>query len=114
MDEEAEKAAAPKVKQVLPADGWHAVFASSSGLMHTARLVCWALVDTTGREDMVEVYPWSEQSVIGMAVIDGYGVQLVCHESGFLGYTESVADLEHFDEAAESYARRMKKQSEKN
>ena len=108
MEEAQERARAPKVRQVLPADGWYAGFSTGSGKLYTRRLVCWALVDTPGRDDVSEVHPWSEQTVTGMVVEDGYAVQVAFVDSGFLGYTEAADDTEGFEEMAASYVRRMK------
>lgn len=108
MDEAQERERAPKVRQLLTADGWYAVFSTTAGKIYTRRLVCWALVDTTGRDDVSEVHPWSDQTVAGMVVEDGYAVQVTFVDPGFLGYTESADDTEGFEEMAESYVRRMK------
>lgn len=62
-----------QVKQIIPAEGWRAVYKEDDGSLFVQPLCCWAVVDENG-----------DTSVVGM---DASDMVEACDEaSNFLGY----------------------------
>ena len=109
MDEARERARAPKVRQFLPADGWHAVMATMEGQVETTPLIGWALVDQEGDCDFGEMIPWSGQAVVGVFLDGGRYPEVVSGLDFFLGYVRSEDQAVRFAEEAMKYAKNMQK-----
>ena len=61
-----------KINQIVPADGWTAVFSSNNESKTSERLVCWALTDTG--------------TVHGMVATKGNAPDLAENRDNFLEY----------------------------
>lgn len=109
-----------RVRQIMPADGWSAVWAGDDGVPWSMPLVCWALVDLSawdeledGRPDLWSAVGMSNESIIGMTTgADGYVD--TCEEGGnFLGYLADGEDIEAlWGEQSRQYAERQAKKRE--
>lgn len=111
MDEEMERARAPKVKQLLPADGWLAAMASMEGRVTTTPLIGWALVEQQDEDaDLGEVLPWSGQAVVGVYLDGGRYPEVPTRYDFFLGYARSEDEAQRFAGDAMAYAEKMKKE----
>lgn len=102
----------PRVLQVLPADGWSAVWADDDGKPWSDRLVCWALVAFVEHKDAPgDFWPavsGSRQAVVGMTTgLDGW-VDNPEGGDNFLGYSALGESLDCWNEQAASYAERKK------
>lgn len=110
---ERQKARAPKIVQLLPADGWQAVHCQD-GKPFTSPLLCWALLQTPDARDdddaeFGEVFPWGEQAIVGITAMRDGEIVAAMSDSNFLGYLEADGDLSIFDEDAREYAERRKR-----
>lgn len=112
MEEAQERARAPKVRQLLPADGWLAATASMEGEVATTPLIGWALVEHEGEDaDFGEMLPWSGQAVVGVYLDGGRFPDVPTRYEFFLGYARSEDEaVERFAAEAKEYAERMRKE----
>jgi len=82
------------IKQILPAEGWYALYEQKSGGYCKSLLSCWALVqrkDPSGKvRDMVE----------GMASVE-YGIESAEASDNFDGYCHE-SELDHYPEAKDA------------
>jgi hypothetical protein len=111
MNPERMKRQAARVIQLLPADGWRAVYAGKDGKPWADRLVCWALVatpDGNNDRDFGEVLPWSEQAVVGLVADSDGDVTPACGTASFLAYAAADDDFTTFEEQAASKHEEMK------
>ena len=67
-----------KILQIIPADGWCALYKNSTGILFEQPLVCFALVEDKDKE----------QRIVGMGCDDTY-IDSVDGVSNFAGYTKS-------------------------
>lgn len=79
------------IKQILPAEGWYALYEQGDGAYHRCLLSCWALVqrkDPSGSvRDMVE----------GMTAME-YGIESAEASANFTGYCHQ-SELDQYPEA---------------
>lgn len=107
-----------RVIQMMPADGWRAVFADGSNPIADP-LVCWALVeffdnDHGPRHDDVYMpaVVGSRQAIVGMITgIDGW-VDCAEGNGNFLGYAAAGEPLEDWAEKSAEYTEDVKRQRE--
>jgi hypothetical protein len=105
-------ARAPKILQLLPADGWQVVHCQD-GKPFTSPLLCWALVHTPDAADdddteFGEVFPWGQQAIVGVTAMRDGEIAVALLDSNFLGYLEAGGDLSIFDEDARSHAQKRR------
>lgn len=103
MSAERERRLAPKVLQLLPADGWRAVYAGEDGAPVADPLVCWALISTPDRDEgheYGEVLPWSQQAVVGLVTGGDGEVDAAVSIANFIAYAGPADDLSIFAERA--------------
>lgn len=109
-----------KVRQIMPADGWHGVWAGEDGKPWSMPLVCWALVDLSdwgdfedGRPELWSAAGMSHESIVGMTT-GGDGYVDECETgANFLGYLAAGEDIEAtWGDQAREYAERQAKKRE--
>lgn len=83
--------AAPNIFQIMPSDGWRAVFIDDYGRASVRLLVCWALMEHEG-----------SRAVQGLAGGLG-GVGTVEQEANFIGYVDGRSSQEEWQRMAEQY-----------
>lgn len=101
---------APKILQILPADGWRVVYASEAGEPFADVLVCWALISVPDKQgmDCGECFAWGEQQVVGIVTsVDG-DMSAAPEASNFLGYSPAGESLDGYREPAEELRERLK------
>jgi hypothetical protein len=101
-----------EIKQLIPADGWFSVFATSPDMnppFATNTLCAWALVHS--REKDEHGHP-IESAVMGVEICDGYAtlvsdgaMDLAVAVKGFLGYTREPNSSRWLDAAKEYFER---------
>lgn len=114
MNPERERQLASKIQQMLPADGWRAVYSGEGGKPWADPLVCWALVCTPDRNDeghdFGEALPWSQQAIVGFVADSDGDISPAVGSASFIGYAAASDLLETFEEkAAEKHAEMVKK-----
>ena len=110
----------PRVLQLLPADGWRAVYAGADGEPFGETLVCWALVEFHDGEHGPrhdEVYwpavLWGRQAIVGMTVsLDG-SVDSCEGSNNFLGYVPAGEPLDDWRERAQDHIEATRKKLER-
>jgi hypothetical protein len=105
----------PRVTQILPSAGWLAVYVDADGDLMTDPLVCWALVEyehdeevayatlTTAQRRMGEIFPYSDQSVVGLVSSSGSDVEPAIDADNFLTYLAPGESLSILAAQADAY-----------
>lgn len=105
----------PRVIQMMPANGWRAVWANLDGEPWDDVLVCWVLIDYTDmpeREaDFWPVVTHARQAIVGTTA-DSDGWIDIAEGDNFLGFSPPDESLDVWKVQAQEYADREKKRRE--
>jgi hypothetical protein len=80
-----------KILQIIPAEGWSAIYADGDGEIFVMPLVCWALVESANVDG---------EEIIGMTADDSHITD--ASDDNLLGYAK-VVDLEKWRRRSELY-----------
>lgn len=109
-----------RVIQLLPAEGWRAVFGLDDGDVVCDPLICWALVEFFDREHgprkddiYMPAVMGCRQAIVGMTTsLEGW-VDSPEGSSNFLGYAGPGEGLDEWSERAAEVAESKKRQQER-
>lgn len=76
------------ILQIIPGDGWSAVYLQGDGTLYVERLVAWALVEVPGDEDDAKPF----RTVVGLAADSGLATDAADYHN-FIAYAAPGEDM---------------------